>query len=218
MDRVQSVAELIERTKDMPLERMRFFINEDRREPRCFGIYHDDAIDRWIVYKNKSDGSRAVRYSGPDEAFAAQELWAKIQSEIEKRRPAARKRLTAAQKRSRALQTLAIAVLAAVGLFLFVRWMQHQPDRGYYEYKNRLYYYQNDDWYYFDDGWYDYGDDLAYEDWSNAEYYGTTYDGFDSAEDAFESSGYYVEPSSDDEDSDIFDSWDSGDTDWDSDW
>ena len=39
------------------------------------------------------------------------------------------------------------------------------------------------------------------------------------AGDAFEYSEYYVEPSDDDDDdSSIFDSWDSGDTDWDSDW
>ena len=52
MDRVNSVQELIERTQDMPLERMRFFINQDRREPRCFGIYYDMAADRWVVYMN----------------------------------------------------------------------------------------------------------------------------------------------------------------------
>ena len=43
---------------------------------------------------------------------------------------------------------------------------------------------------------------------------------FENAGDAFEQSSYYVEPSQDDDDSDssIFDSWDSFDTDWDSDW
>ena len=46
---------------------MRFFIGEDFREARAFGIYKAGE-NRFVVYKNKSDGSRAVRYDGPDEA------------------------------------------------------------------------------------------------------------------------------------------------------
>ena len=48
---------------NMPLEKMRFFIGVDFREPRAFGIYRDENGD-FIVYKNKADGSRAVRYRG----------------------------------------------------------------------------------------------------------------------------------------------------------
>ena len=62
--------------RGMPLLRMRFFIGEDCREPRAFGIYRSGSDV--VVYKNKADGSRAVRYNGPDEGYAAQELWAKI--------------------------------------------------------------------------------------------------------------------------------------------
>ena len=54
---------------NMPLEKMRFFIGVDFREPRAFGIYRDENGD-FIVYKNKADGSRAVRYRGKDEAYA----------------------------------------------------------------------------------------------------------------------------------------------------
>ena len=221
MDKVNSVAELIERTKDMPLEKMRFFINEDRKEPRCFGIYQEADTGHWVVYKNKSDGSRAVRYSGPDEGYAAQELWAKINSEIELRRAKRPRRRTKAQKRREFIRGLVLGALVAVAVFLFARWMAHTPDRGYYGYHSRLYYYQNDDWYYYDDGsWLLFDDDLGYDEWSEAEYYGTSYDGFDDAQDAFEYSQYYQvsESSSDDDDRDIFDSWDAGDTDWDTDW
>ena len=153
MDKVNSVAELIERTKDMPLERMRFFINEDRREARCFGIYQEADTGNWVVYKNKDNGSRAVRYNGPDEAYAAQELWAKINSEIELRRAKLPKR-----KRSRAeiiyrrvLMALLAAAIAVAG-FMFVRWLARSPSRGYYLIDDAIYYYQNDDWYYYDDG------------------------------------------------------------------
>ena len=70
-------------SRGMPLEKMRFFIGEDYRGPRAFGIYRDG--DRVVVYKNKSDGSRAVRYRGPDEALAVRELYGKLLEECHSR-------------------------------------------------------------------------------------------------------------------------------------
>ena len=70
----------------MPLEKMRFFIGENRKEPKCFGVYQDESTGNWIVYKNKADGTRAVRYEGPDEARAAQEIWNKIGDEVKHRK------------------------------------------------------------------------------------------------------------------------------------
>ena len=225
MDKVNSVAELIERTQHMPLEKMRFFINEDRREPKCFGIYQEADTGHWVVYKNKADGSRAVRYSGPDEAFAAQELWAKINSEIELRRA---KRAPRKRKKTRedmimtAIAGFLIAAVAATGLFFLVRWISRQPSRGYYLIDHVLYYSQADDWYWYDDGeWLYYDDSIAYDDWHDAEYYGESYPYFAEEADAFEQTDYYIDPSDDDDsdsDSDVFDSWDAGDTDWDTDW
>ena len=43
-----------------PEETTRFFIGKNIKEPRAFGIYQDG--NKFIVYKNKADGSRAVRY------------------------------------------------------------------------------------------------------------------------------------------------------------
>ena len=213
MDKVRSVQELIERTAHMPLERMRFFINEDRREPRCFGIYHDDAEDRWVVYKNKSDGSRAVRYSGPDEAYAANELWMKLQSEIDLRRP--KQANPKAVKRYAVLVVAsAIIIIAMVVTFLFFQW--RAPRRGYYRVGDELYYYQNPAWYCYDDGWNYY--DAPDGDWYAEGDYERSYP-YDNSQDAFEHSDYYVEPDDHDrDDSGVFDSWDSGGTDWDSDW
>ena len=71
--------------RDMPLLRMRFFIGEDYQGAQAFGIYKDEGLDRYIVYKNKSDGSRAVRYSGPDEAYAVNEIYQKLLEECRKR-------------------------------------------------------------------------------------------------------------------------------------
>ncbi len=70
-------------SKGMPLERMRFFIGQDYREPRAFGIYQSG--DEFIVYKNKSDGSRAIRYRGRDEAYAVSELYEKLLDECHMR-------------------------------------------------------------------------------------------------------------------------------------
>ena len=63
----------------MPLLRMRFFVGEDFKEPKAFGIYQDG--DDFVVYKNKANGQRAVRYRGPDEAYAVSELFQKLLEE-----------------------------------------------------------------------------------------------------------------------------------------
>ena len=70
--------------RGMPLFRMRFFIGEDYREPRAFGIYKAGE-KRYIVYKNKDTGERAIRYDGPDEAYAVNELFEKLLSECHNR-------------------------------------------------------------------------------------------------------------------------------------
>ena len=88
MSIVNSIEELKQKCaeKNMPLEKMRFFIGENRKEPKCFGVYQDESTGNWIVYKNKADGTRAVRYEGPDEARAAQEIWNKIGDEVKHRK------------------------------------------------------------------------------------------------------------------------------------
>lgn len=63
-----------------PYETTRFFIGENYKQPKAFGIYEENG--RFIVYKNKADGSRAVRYEGTDEAYAVNEIYLKLKSEI----------------------------------------------------------------------------------------------------------------------------------------
>ena len=60
----------------------RFFIGEDYKNPRAFGIYKDDN-GKFIVYKNKDDGTRAIRYEGTDEVYAVNELYLKLKEEIQ---------------------------------------------------------------------------------------------------------------------------------------
>ena len=225
MERVNSVEELRQRCaeRNMPLEKMRFFIGENRTEPRCFGIYQDPRSGYWVVYKNKADGSRAVRYNGPDEGYAAQEIWAKINSEIELRRGRLQSNRAAYDKGRNvrnAIIGIAIAALLGFGIYKAAT----APKRGYYVVDDSLYYYQNNAWYLMDDlgYWLIYDAPDGTEWYDDSDYYSSYPYGADLGYDnytQFESSSYYVEPSSDsDDDSDIFDSWDSFDTDWDSDW
>ncbi len=59
----------------------RFFAGVDVRSPKAFGVYRDELGD-YIVYKNKADGTRAIRYQGPDEEFAVHEIYQRFQEEI----------------------------------------------------------------------------------------------------------------------------------------
>ena len=213
----------------MPLRQMRFFVGEDFREARAFGIYRDG--DEFIVYKNKSDGSRAVRYHGPDEAYAVGELYAKLLDECHSRdlwpdgkpQGAARRR-----KGSKAvlivviLAVMAIAV-AIVGFAVASDHRRHAHD-GYYNLGDEgIYYRYGSDWYYEDDDydWVLMDEDDAYDD-AYADYYlGDDYDsdwGYSNfrSSDAWESIQEESRSSSDS--SDDYSSWDSGGTDWDSDW
>ena len=209
----------------MPLEKMRFFVGVNYRQPRAFGIYRDG--DNFVVYKNKEDGSRAVRYHGPDEAHAVGELYAKLLDECHKRdiwpggKPEA---VVRKQKRNRTgviLLALSVVLVFGVLSFLIVRSesKNHAHD-GYYRFDDDgIYYRYGSTWYYDDDyyGWIEYHD-IGYED-EYADYYvGDTYDD-DWGYSDFRSSDTWddLQEESRTSSSD-YDSWDSGGTDWSSDW
>ena len=52
-----------------------------RRQIPKSGVYQDELGD-YIVYKNKADGTRVIRYQGPDEEFAVHELYQRFLEEI----------------------------------------------------------------------------------------------------------------------------------------
>ena len=67
--------------RNLPDENItRFFIGKDYRGAKAFGVYQDGK--NFITYKNKADGSRSVRYKGPDEAYAVNELYLKLKEEV----------------------------------------------------------------------------------------------------------------------------------------
>lgn len=226
----------------MPLEKMRFFIGEDYRGARAYGIYKD-ADGCCVVYKNKADGSRAVRYRGTDEKRAVRELYEKLKSETELRRggsrPQARTVSRSApysapeepQRRGVAdvLRGAWKPIVIALAIVVLFKWGTSGPSRGYYRYQNNAYYYRNNDWYFYNSGvsgWeraYDVPEALEenYGDYFESEYYDSAY----AWDEFYYDSGGYDSWSSDwdsdyddyDWDSD-YDSWDSSDSDWDSDW
>ena len=61
----------------------RFFIGFNYQGARAFGIYKDEETGEFVVYKNKDDGTRNVRYRGTDEEFAVVELYDRLQKEID---------------------------------------------------------------------------------------------------------------------------------------
>ena len=229
-DRPRTIAELRAycASRGMPLEKMRFFIGEDYREPRAFGIYR--AGPDVVVYKNKADGSRAIRYRGPDEAHAVGELYDKLMAEHELRsdlrRPAASSGAArgGARKKNSFLRNILlplVILLALSSIFSAVsNRITHRND-GYYRVGEDLFYRYGAAWFMdsYTDDWYEV-EAFPYEDYR--EYYqGNEYsDSWGGS--AFTDSEAWEELQSSSSDSGgdtyDYDSWDSGDTDWDSDW
>ncbi len=63
-----------------PYEKTRFFIGRNYMAPKAFGIYKEG--NNFIVYKNKADGNRVIRYKGTDEAYAVNEIYLRLKEEI----------------------------------------------------------------------------------------------------------------------------------------
>lgn len=211
----------------MPLEQMRFFVGEDYPHPRAFGIYQDG--DRYVVYKNKADGSRAVRYQGPDEAYAVNELYTKLLDECHKRNiwPGGKPESVRKQeKKSMIGFGVFVAVLVIGALIFFVLGVIHEnrvhAHDGYYRSDNSGIYYRYGDSWYYNDGDYDwvYYSGVPYDEYDDY-WLGDTYEGDWGYSDFTQSKTW--EDLHDDDDggrtnSHDYDSWDSFDTDWDSDW
>ena len=248
--------------RGMPLLRMRFFIGEDYRKPKAFGIFKDG--DDFVVYKNKANGQRAVRYRGPNEAFAVNELFQKLMDECRSRgiypdgripeKPSSdtvwirlktseyhdpgihsngriHEKASSGTLMSRLKNAGIIPPLICILVMLLLSAVmaayslnQHRGD-GYYGTGNgTVYYHYGDDWYYTNDtdnsgDWYetDTFPTSEYEEYSLGEDWDSDWGVSD-----FRSSSTWEEiqesDSNDSPDSPGYDTWDAGDTDWDTDW
>lgn len=209
----------------MPLERMRFFIDQDYRQPRAFGIYRDG--DQFVVYKNKGDGSRAVRYHGPDEAYAVNELFQKLLSECHNRGiyPEGKQQFNEVQRKAkRKVRLYAIAFVAIIVMIVIavsaVVLLEHRHDGYYRRGGDAGYYYRYGGSWYYDDGYYDWVevDDFPYEGDYREYYLGDDYDDTWAVDDFRSSDTWDRIQEESHTDSSDYSSWDSGGTDWSSDW
>ncbi|MBR0040005.1 MAG: zinc ribbon domain-containing protein [Oscillospiraceae bacterium] len=173
---IEELAAFCER-HELPLAKMRFFIGLDYPGAKAFGIYKDKNGE-FVVYKNKADGSRAVRYRGPDEAYAVNEIFQKLKEEASSQRArvaSARKvgypessahesnpyndpdrakaQRSGSKRRSNKLLLLILGLAAAITIGRTAAAVNKPstPSTGYYHYNNNYYYFQNDDWYLYDD-------------------------------------------------------------------
>ena len=227
MERTVFLPKTIEELKEycaergMPLLRMRFFIGENFQEPKAFGIYKDG--DEYVVYKNKANGQRAVRYRGPDEAYAVNELFEKLLEECHNRGIYPDGKPTGEEKPSNKKSFLKKLIIVYLVIFLgafggsaLYSHFTHQHD-GYYQVNENIYYHYGNDWYADSGyGWYELDSEPVadYEDY----YVGSDYDSDWGVSDFKQSDTYQEIRESHSSDSSDYDSWDSSDTDWDSDW
>ena len=240
----------------------RFFIGENYRKPKAFGIYKN-SDGEFVVYKNKADGTRAIRYQGKDEEYAVNELLQRLKDEIVHQknlnsmnrsgvsggshgapRPGGYGTIMSREEKARRRdETKSLRVLGTIWLIamamIICAALFHGRHIGYYQYNDTVYYNDNTSWYYYDDySWrrvqttdpapdvikqnYDdyylsgrWNSTIDSSDWNNSIYSRSSSSGTRSGSD----SGWTSSWSSDsDYDWGGGDSWDSGGTDWGSDW
>ena len=166
-----------------PYSVTRFFIGTDCKEPKAFGIYKNEKTGKFVVYKNKADGTRAVRYEGTDEAYAVNEIYMRLKQEIlQQKQHANSPRSNSTSKSSSSypfsrnrkytFSRLYVIIIAIIVIFNVVPVMgfgitacalhnisNNDVKQGYYQKDGQDYYHlsYDDDWY-----WYD----SAINDWS----------------------------------------------------
>ena len=256
--------------RGMPRLKMRFFIGENYQQPKAFGIYQDK--DQFVVYKNKANGQRAIRYQGPDEAHAVNELFTKLLDECHMRgiypdgKPQQISNTGELVSRSAGTRSgpkaggrlrwpddkkgdstdkfynsvgsssfdwekfgkvfLILFFIVIIGMMLY-SCMSHSNDGYYRDSRDKLYYRYGSSWY----TYVDYDSDYSWvrrsgwsktssfpennkEDYYIGREYRSNWGGSD-----FKDSSYWEQIQADNSSSSSdYDSWDAGDTDWDSDW
>lgn len=218
-------------------EQTRFFIGENFKGPRAFGIYQDG--ERFIVYKNKDNGSRAVRYDGPDEAYAVNEIYMKLKETVAQQKSINRSNAVPKKPVRSVPQTggkkpvkvstiiwIILLLLAIYGAYIDktdTRQNDFKPFQGNYYQAWGQYGYSDYDYDtntysgggYYSDYDYDYGSGSG----SGSSYSsgGSFWDSFGSSSSDDSDSSWDWDWDSD-SDWDSYDSWDSDYGDWDSDW
>ena len=219
----------------LPPEKVtRFFIGKNISEPKAFGIYKNE-VGEFVVYKNKTDGQRAIRYQGMDETFAVGEIYQRLRDEMAKQRSRSRagkekeRTGTASALQSSPKKENRVAasrgngkkknnwgsvgiVSALIALAVGAIALADGVPNGYYLYDGVEYYHQGSSWYRYNpgsDNWFEAESMSDFITSDNAdEYKYSNHEGT-----AFEDTEWYDDGSS--SDSSDNDSW--GDDDWSSD-
>lgn len=207
----------------------RFFIGVNTKEPKAFGIYQDG--DLFIVYKNKADGSRAVRYEGKDEAYAVHELYQKLKERIAEQKSNNHKNKKSGSSSNDSIDPWPFLICGGIFLAIIIYVVSGVlgPSNGYYSYQDDQYYYLGGDWYVFDSYDFDWNETTVDDELesNSSDYYESDSYSIDYGTSDFEDTSYYKTwDSEQDNDSDwdsdstwdSGDSWDSDSGDWDSDW
>lgn len=220
----------------------RFFLGVDYKGPRAFGIYKDETKNIFVVYKNKDDGSRAIRYSGSDEAYAVNELYQRLKQEILEQKSKNHVSSSSSKKKGNG-QYLVFAFITAIIAIVLVNASSKTksgPATGYYSYDDSSYYHIDDSYDHHNGHWYEYINDewtmVDYEalpgslqseqaeDFYLTEYWDPSTQARDfsisQAAADYEQEADLWENQDDDSDYDWDDSsdWDSDSSDWSSDW
>lgn len=152
-----------------PYSVTRFFIGENCTQPCAFGIYCDIDSGNFIVYKNKDNGQRAVRYRGTDEAYAVNELYQRLKQEIVNQKKVNAQRKGSANKPVKRKKRVSLGLILGLGIpasFILMALISliftDTPRDGYYTYNQTLYYHMDhvqpkdrSDWFWYDEatGW-----------------------------------------------------------------
>lgn len=225
----KTIEELVEwyKAHNLPdYETTRFFLGIDYKGARAFGIYKKED-GNFVVYKNKADGSRAVRYEGSDETYAVNELYLKLKEEIQNQKNNQRRGgagSTNNRKKRRNTFGIIIIVIAVVLTILSIV-ISATDNSGYYNYGGTEYYKHYNSWYqydYYEGDWYrTYSVPGELSDSPSTYYQGSSDDNFNGLDiDNSKVSDDWGSDSDWDSGSswDSGDSWDFGNTDWGSDW
>ena len=232
--------------KNIDAEKMRFFIGVDYKQPKAFGIFKDPSSRIVTVYKNKANGERAIRYKGDDEAYAVNEIYQKMKTELIQRRQADLNKPAAPRPSGKSgpsmplkiflmIFMLSIMVPVIFACCMVILFAKKTPGRGYYSYGGDRYYYDTNSWYLASsDGEWERTscpDDLRdnYSDYFECRDYSSLDDDFADVVEEFptEANSYNDDNDNDNWDSDNWNNdnwdynyggWNAGNTDWDSNW
>ena len=226
-----------------PPETTRFFIGINYTKPKAFGIYKDTSGE-FIVYKNKADGTRAIRYQGTDEEYAVNELWQRLKDEIVNQKNRNRNSASAGRTlRSISPKVIIKPILIALIIVILAEAILVTRNIvrkvGYYEYPGLYdtfcYYHDEDDnWYYYNkesEGWnitvapssFNYDESIFDDPYYVGATHSTAVEEWGDFRDVTDTVAWKVNHPSSSSGSSGYDwdsgsSWDSGGTDWDSDW